>query len=77
VDEKRRWALRSGTVPLTRTQWIVVAVVLLIAVICIPLFIILGHAVWAAGVGSVGGLILVGVQLAAIGARNDRIGRGQ
>ena len=76
VDDKRRWAIGHGP-PLTRVQWIVFAVTVVVDVVGMTVFIIVGNPAMAGGVGGVCALTLAGVQLAAIGARNDRIVRGK
>ena len=76
TDEKQRWAVGRG-VPLTRLQWILIAVTVVVDVVGMTVFIIMGNPTMAGGVGGIAALILVGVNLGAIGARNDRIVRGK
>jgi hypothetical protein len=75
MAEKRRWAFRRG-VPLTRFQWVVAAAAVLVGVVDMAVFIVVGKPTWAGLVGSLAAFVIVGVGLAGIGARNDRIVRG-
>ncbi|AZI56883.1 hypothetical protein EH165_00560 [Nakamurella antarctica] len=75
MSEKRRYSVGRG-LPLTAVQWTIFGGALLVAVVGMTGLIVLGRLVLAAGVGGLAALTMAGVQLAGIGARNDRIVRG-
>lgn len=74
MSEKRRWAIGRG-LPLTAVQWAIFSGAVLVAVVGMTVLIVVGRPALAGGVGGLAALTMVGVQLAGIGARNDRIVR--
>ncbi len=75
MSEKRRYAIGRG-VPLTAVQWVIFGGALLVAVVGMTVLIVVGRPGLVGGVGGLAALTMVGVQLAGIGVRNDRIVRG-
>ncbi len=75
MSAKRRYAI-GRSVPLTAVQWAIFYGAALVAVVGMTVLIVVGRLALAGGIGSLAILTMTGVQLAGIGARNDRIVRG-